>query len=1041
MNALVVALRWMGKSPPTETPAEPLATAVRGAMARASAAGACLVGVVADGATFGFEADAIEEAVELALSLVRTDEGPSHWKAGVGVGTLSSVREEGTFERLSVGPGIARAAALARVARAGEVVVDLLVGEARSGALLSTGRRVATDGFRRFRGVVVDGSEPWRRDGGLTASLRVPEVIGRQGSLRELEALRAGGLAVVRAPPGVGGTRFLDEVATMAPRVLRVSPVGCGVEPLAALRIAVSRALEAELRASSPGRVRAPSPRVAESMRRLAGGEGVDLDAAGEIVAGLLGGDTEEPTPPLVLVDDAMAVDRASLEAIGLAGSGPNAGFAVVARLDHGEPIPKALASLVTEVDLTLKPLQPHEASMVLEDLCGGSSALTDEVKKRWGRRGAGVPLAIVESVRHGLAVGELAVRDGVITPRGKASGRGRALSAQGWIGRRLGALSVDRPHEASLVSLVALAGASTLRPRIEGAAAELGLPRGETFDAMLERLLREGWLRAEGDRLSPGSRSLRDVTIERTDPGTKRLLHGALAASLSRAAHGLDIAEAAHHAALAGDHRQAAEMAVRAADRLRTAGLVEWADALSAFARAEGDSPRSSRQLPPNSTTNPVRRAPPPSAAGAPAHVTTPSPPPAAAQVLLSRRPSTLGGPTVPPIELDPFDAEEGPVTMRVSPLPPSASLIPAPSARGSEPSGAIEPIELEGFDAPARSALPEPPRPLPPPTPSVRPPPLPPSARPAPPPPPSARPLPPPPPSARPAPPPSARPAPPPSSIRPAPAAASAPSAVAAPAGPPGPPPRPPARPPAQPPPRAGFPTASAATPAAPNVSGPPSGPVSAPVVPRPAFVAPAASAARPQRPPFSPQMKVTGMTGLMPAVRATGDAPPVEVAMRELTPIAPEMRPVTIEPPPMPPSVRGIGRWADDARAALRARDFVAVEACLAQLEAAGTGSKTAIDRVRGITALAKGDLPAGLRFLRRARADAKEPRSVAKATLAYAVALGVAGRREEAIVEALEALACERALGPASVGMDACRALVERLLDSSAAPRGA
>ncbi|MEO7093221.1 MAG: hypothetical protein ABI175_08220, partial [Polyangiales bacterium] len=136
---------------------------------------------------------------------------------------------------------------------------------------------------------------------------------------------------------------------------------------------------------------------------------------------------------------------------------------------------------------------------------------------------------------------------------------------------------------------------------------------------------------------------------------------------------------------------------------------------------------------------------------------------------------------------------------------------------------------------------------------------------------------------------------------------------------------------------------------------------------------------------------------------------------------------------------PVVASAAAFADDARRALVARDLVALEACLGNLEAAG-GSACAIARLRGLAAVARGDLGGGFRLLRRARADAQSEREIARGSVAYAIALGAAGRREDALLEALSALARERKLQPrpsvrgnGSAGDLACRKLIARLLE--------
>jgi len=582
VTSIVVTLRWGGES----RDAEGLANEVRTAMERASVAGGRLVGVGADGASFAFEDGATEEAIELAVSIAQ-----QLWRVGIGVGDLAAVRAEDAFERLSVGSAAQRAVALARTASPGEVLVDLALNEAAAGALLSTGRRVASlgdDGGKRIRALVLDLHEPWRRAGEASLEhVHVPRVVGRESSIAMIEAVEPGGLAVIRAAPGVGGSRLLEEVASRAARALLVEPTMCSVEPLGALRVALSRAQQ--------DRARELGPRENELLDALLLGHGLEVATASDLIRAWIGGGFGATIDERawILVDDATLVDRATLDAIGHAASVPGASFAVIARIDQGDVVPQPLGTLVVEADLSLKGLQPHEATVVLEEACGGASSVSPEVVKRWARRGAGIPLAIIESLRHGLTVGDLAVRSGLtgtsIVARSKASGRGRALSAHAWIARRLAVLESDRAHDALVAAIVALAGPGTPRAVVEEAAVDLGVPGGDAFSDAVERLVREVVLSARGTQLSPSSRTMRDATIDRIEDGTRRRIHAALSGALARHALGLDLAEGAHHAALAGDQLGAASLAVRAAERARKAGLDEWASSFEQFARTQG--------------------------------------------------------------------------------------------------------------------------------------------------------------------------------------------------------------------------------------------------------------------------------------------------------------------------------------------------------------------------------------------------------------------------------------------------------------------
>jgi len=634
VTSIVVSVRWGGAI----EDAEVLAAEVRSAMERAAVAGGRLVGVGADGAAFGFDDGAAEEAIELAVMLVDHGGPTAHkWRVGVGIGSLAAVRDEDAFERLSVGTAAARAAALARVASPGEILVDAALPQAETGSLLSVGKRVANlgdgEGGKRLRGLLLDVNEPWRRAGEASLDrIHDPRVVGRESSIAMVESVEPGGLAIVRAAHGVGGTRFLEEIASRAARALLIEPTMCSVEPLGGLRHAFAR--------SRGTRNRELPPREAELLDRLELGRGLDVSTASDLVSGWIGegfGSSLDERA-WILIDDASLVDRATLDAIGHAASVPGVAFAVVVRLDPGDVVPPSLGSMVVEADVTLKPLQPHEATVVLEEACGGKASVGPEVVRRWVRRGAGIPLAILESLRHGFSVGDLAVRSGLggatIVARSKASGRGRVLSAHAWIVRRLAVLEADRAQDSMVAAIVAIAGAGVTQRVVAEAAVDLGVGGGAALQESIERLVREAVLVRWGELLAPSSRTLREAAMDRLDDKTRRRIHAALAGALAREASGLDLAEGAHHAALAGDQLGAAALAIRAADRARKAGLDEWGASLEVFARAQGG------------TTSPMP--------------TTPSPPPRAPHA---------AAPEIVSLAPDELEDDEPPLTIRTPP------------------------------------------------------------------------------------------------------------------------------------------------------------------------------------------------------------------------------------------------------------------------------------------------------------------------------------------------------------------------------------
>src|SRR5438874_4976274 len=82
--------------------------------------------------------------------------------------------------------------------------------------------------------------------------------------------------------------------------------------------------------------------------------------------------------------------------------------------------------------------------------------------------------------------------------------------------------------------------------------------------------------------------------------------------------------------------------------------------------------------------------------------------------------------------------------------------------------------------------------------------------------------------------------------------------------------------------------------------------------------------------------------------------------------------------------------------DAKLAFLARDLPTLDRLLGDLHAVGIKGG-AVDRLRGLSAVARGDLGVGLQLLRQARADAKDDREIARAAVAYSIALGAAGHR--------------------------------------------
>jgi hypothetical protein len=135
----------------------------RALTSRAEALGATLAAWSATTLAFAWDVDAVEEAIEFAVSL--RDEAPAperSWTCGIAEGPMEPLAAGGRGE-LAWGAPLVLAVALARVARPGEVLLDADVSALRDGALATLGARVSTDAGRRVRGWRLDTEHAWRR--------------------------------------------------------------------------------------------------------------------------------------------------------------------------------------------------------------------------------------------------------------------------------------------------------------------------------------------------------------------------------------------------------------------------------------------------------------------------------------------------------------------------------------------------------------------------------------------------------------------------------------------------------------------------------------------------------------------------------------------------------------------------------------------------------------------------------------------------------------------------------------------------------------
>lgn len=173
-------------------PEGPYITRARSLFSRGEALGGQLVAWSAALLAVAWDTDSMEEAVLLSTSIREEALAPERaWAAGIAEGDLDALAPDGARMHLAWGPALLAAASLARIARAGEVLVDGDVRALRAGQLALLGARAATDSGQRVRGWKLDLEHPWRRAGGeadLPPVATPPAVRPRVASSSDVEA-------------------------------------------------------------------------------------------------------------------------------------------------------------------------------------------------------------------------------------------------------------------------------------------------------------------------------------------------------------------------------------------------------------------------------------------------------------------------------------------------------------------------------------------------------------------------------------------------------------------------------------------------------------------------------------------------------------------------------------------------------------------------------------------------------------------------------------------------------------------------------------
>jgi len=173
------------------------------------------------GLALAWDADSLAAAVILAASIGEEVLPPERmWAVGMAEGELEPVAPGDPRMHLASGGALVLAAALARMAKAGEVLVDANMRAVRAGQLSFVGSRTATEAGHRVRGWRLDLQHPWERPTGASPA--------RPSSGRHSRVPRTD-----QAPTSPNGRLSYEPRPDLAERVRQLT---LGAEPVDTLR-------------------------------------------------------------------------------------------------------------------------------------------------------------------------------------------------------------------------------------------------------------------------------------------------------------------------------------------------------------------------------------------------------------------------------------------------------------------------------------------------------------------------------------------------------------------------------------------------------------------------------------------------------------------------------------------------------------------------------------------------------------------------------------------------------------------------------------
>ncbi len=562
MKRLIVCFRLRGSAARLAGGSD-LASVLDGLVGAARQLGGRIVAWNAAVVVFDFAPSAVRDAIQLVVEGSGDEDLTSTFSVGIGEGEIGVVVDAGDGVALSHGPGLLRALGLARIARPGEVIVDPLLDGVASGELLTRGTRLGTYGRQRLRGMVLDLQSPWRSGVAVSPSrLSVPKLVGPTLGGVEVEP---GTLGLLEAGRGLGGTRFLADLAAMYAPALRVTPDPMG-EPLGALRTAFVRS------GLMRGQVEV-EPSAQASLEALLGGEGLELEASSALVASWLDASSDR----YVLIDDARDVDADTLEC--LAAACTTFDLRLIARVPGRGLLPSPLRALERGATVKLSMLSPEEAADLAIAYTGGE--IEDGAVARIARLGGDTPLGIAEALREALESGDLAWDDDGVAPRSCYAIQGDTRGPEHWMFRRLRYIEADA--RTLLDALAVLGGEAELSElgeflRRVGTEVDMGVAR--------ETLVAGCWVEETGGQLlTLASATLHDLVERVMAPDRNAAWHRHAAKLFAECNRPLAVGAAVLHALQAGDVELARQFAHRVGASARAAGLNASAEAFESFA------------------------------------------------------------------------------------------------------------------------------------------------------------------------------------------------------------------------------------------------------------------------------------------------------------------------------------------------------------------------------------------------------------------------------------------------------------------------